>query len=165
MSQEYRPCVGVMVLNDEGHVLVGRRKNKRLVEHVAPDHEWQMPQGGIDEGEEPLHAALRELYEETSIKSVELLAESRDWYSYDLPGESLRKTWRGRYRGQIQRWFAFRFTGQLSEINISTPGGGMHKPEFDAFRWEKIDNLVEMIIPFKRGVYEKVVADFRHLVG
>ena len=163
MNYEYRPCVGIMVLNEEGLVLIGRRKNKRLVEHVAPNFEWQMPQGGIDEGEQPYAAALRELYEETNISSVELLAEAQQWYTYDLPEETVRKSWRGRYKGQIQRWFAFRFTGPSSEINIDRPAGGTSKPEFDAYRWENIDKLVDLIIPFKRPVYEKVVADFTHL--
>ncbi len=163
MNQDYRPCVGVMVLNKAGQVLIGRRKNKRQVEHVAPNFEWQMPQGGIDEGEQPYAAALRELYEETNISSVELLAESPEWYSYDLPVDNVRKVWRGRYKGQIQRWFAFRFTGPVSEIDIDHPAGGAAKPEFDAYRWENIDRLVDLIIPFKRPVYEKVVADFAHL--
>lgn len=162
---DYRQCVGTMVFNKQGQVLIGRRKNKRLVEHVAPDFEWQMPQGGIDEGEAPYAAALRELFEETNISSVKLLAEASDWYAYDLPVDTLRKSWKGRYRGQNQRWFAFLFLGNESEVNIHSPGNGVHKPEFDAYRWEDIDRLPDLIIPFKRPVYEKVVAEFKPLVA
>jgi len=130
----YRPSVGIMLLSPERLVFIGRRRNRRLVEHVAPGHEWQMPQGGIDEGEEPIDAARRELAEETGIHSVEYIAESPEWYSYDLPGDVSRKAWKGRYQGQRQKWFAFRFLGQESEINVEHPAGG-YKPEFDAWRW------------------------------
>ena len=153
-----------MLVNPQGLVFVGRRKNKRQPEHVAPGHEWQMPQGGIDPGEEPYAAALRELREETNVRSVELMAEAPDWYSYDLPNNVARKSWRGGYRGQTQKWFALRFTGEESEIDIHDPGPG-HKPEFDAWRWEDISRLPELIIPFKRQVYEQVVADFAPLIG
>jgi len=147
-----------MLINREGLVFVGRRRNKKLVEHVAPGHEWQMPQGGIDRGEDPYAACLRELHEETNVRSVSLLAEARDWYAYDLPGDVARKAWRGRYNGQIQKWYALRFEGDESEIDVSSPAG--HKPEFDAWRWERMEHLPDLIIPFKRPVYEKVVADF-----
>ena len=160
----YRPCVGVMLVNAEGLVFIGRRRNKRQPEHVAPGHEWQMPQGGIDAGEDPYVAALRELHEETNVRSVSMIAEAPDWYSYDLPNDVARKSWRGGYRGQTQKWFALRFTGDDSEIDIHDPGPG-HKPEFDAWRWEKIERLPELIIPFKRQVYENVVADFAPLIG
>ena len=160
----YRPCVGVMLVNAQGLVFVGRRRNKRQPEHVAPGHEWQMPQGGIDPGEEPYAAALRELHEETNVRSVELIAEAPNWYSYDLPQDVAKKAWRGGYRGQTQKWFALRFTGDESEIDIHDPGPG-HKPEFDAWRWEEISRLPELIIPFKREVYEQVVAAFAPLIG
>lgn len=159
----YRPCVGVMLVNAQGRVFVGRRRNKRQPEHVAPGHEWQMPQGGIDPGEDPYAAALRELHEETNVRSVELIAEAPDWYSYDLPQDVAKKAWRGGYRGQTQRWFALRFTGDESEIDIHDPGPG-HKPEFDAWRWEDVSRLPEMIIPFKRQVYEQVVAALAPLI-
>ena len=159
----YRPCVGVMLVNRQGLVFVGRRRNKRQPEHVAPGHEWQMPQGGIDPGEQPYVAALRELHEETNVRSVELIAEAPAWYSYDLPQDVAKKAWRGGYRGQTQKWFALRFTGDESEIDIHDPGPG-HKPEFDAWRWEDISRLAELIIPFKRQVYEQVVADFAPLI-
>jgi putative (di)nucleoside polyphosphate hydrolase len=160
----YRSCVGVMLLNREGRVFVGRRRSESP-EHVADGYAWQMPQGGIDPGEEPYQAALRELYEETSVRSVTLLAEAPDWYSYDLPPMVAGRAWRGRYRGQTQRWFAFRFEGDEGEINIRQPGGGGHKPEFDEWRWEDMRRLPELIIPFKRPVYEKVVETFGPLVA
>ena len=156
----YRPCVGVMLLNREGLVFIGRRRNKKLVEHVAPGHEWQMPQGGIDEGEEPFAACLRELHEETNVRSAELIAEAPDWYHYDLPRDVAKKSWKGRYQGQRQKWFALRFTGDESEIDINTPAGGAHKAEFDAWRWERMERLPELIIPFKRPVYENVLRAF-----
>ena len=159
----YRPCVGVMLVNRQGLVFVGRRRNKRQPEHVAPGHEWQMPQGGIDPGEQPYVAALRELHEETNVRSVELIAEAPAWYSYDLPQDVAKKAWRGGYRGQTQKWFALRFTGDESEIDIHDPGPG-HKPEFDAWRWEDISRLPELIIPFKRQVYEQGVAGFAPLI-
>ena len=159
---DYRPCVGIMLINRSGLVFVGRRANKALREHVAPGHEWQMPQGGIDDDEDPLQAAFRELQEETSVTSASLIAEAPDWFAYDLPEDIAREAWKGRYRGQRQKWFAFRFEGDDSEINIATPAGG-HKAEFDAWRWEPLANLPGLIIPFKRPVYEKVIAVFGHI--
>ncbi|MEI2735997.1 MAG: RNA pyrophosphohydrolase [Rhodoblastus sp.] len=152
-----------MLVNAQGLVFIGRRRNKRQPEHVAPGHEWQMPQGGIDPGEQPYAAALRELREETNVRSVELIAEAPDWYSYDLPQDVAKKAWRGGYRGQTQKWFALRFTGAESEIDIHDPGPG-HKPEFDAWRWEDVSRLPDLIIPFKRQVYENVVAAFAPLI-
>jgi putative (di)nucleoside polyphosphate hydrolase len=157
----YRPCVGIMLLNRQGLAFVGRRRAKRSDPDVS-DFEWQMPQGGIDEGEEPLAAALRELHEETNVTSAALLAESRDWYSYDLPPEATKR-WTGTYRGQTQRWFALRFTGEEAEIDIERPAGGAHDPEFDAWRWERPSLLPGLIVPFKREVYERVLRDFAHL--
>ena len=147
-----------MLISRAGLVFTGRRKNRRQPEHSAPGFEWQMPQGGIDEGETPYAAALRELREETNVTSARLLAEAADWLTYDLPEDVGRKAWKGRYKGQTQKWFALRFTGAESEIDIASPGG--HKPEFDAWRWERIERLADMIIPFKRAVYEKVAAEF-----
>ncbi|MFT4098654.1 MAG: RNA pyrophosphohydrolase [Rhodoblastus sp.] len=160
----YRPCVGVMLVNAQGLVFIGRRRNKRQPEHVAPGYEWQMPQGGIDPGEDPYAAALRELHEETNVRSVEKIAEAPAWYTYDLPQDVAKKAWRGGYRGQTQKWFALRFTGEESEIDIHDPGPG-HKPEFDAWRWEDVSRLPELIIPFKRQVYEQVVAALAPLIG
>lgn len=161
----YRPCVGLTLFNREGRVFVGRRRSEAGPEHVGDGYAWQMPQGGIDPGEEPYQAALRELYEETSVRSAVLIGEAPEWYSYDLPVRISGRAWKGRYRGQMQLWFAFRFTGEDSEIDILKPGGGRHRPEFDAWRWESIDELTGLIIPFKRPVYEKVVAAFRHLAA
>ena len=158
----YRPCVGIMLVNRAGLVFVGRRSNKALREHVAPGHDWQMPQGGIDRGEDPLAAAIRELREETNVTSASLIAEAPDWYAYDLPGDIAHEAWKGRYAGQRQKWFAFRFEGTESEIDIENPGGG-EKPEFDAWRWENMAQLPSLIIPFKRPVYEQVVAAFAHI--
>jgi putative (di)nucleoside polyphosphate hydrolase len=157
-DKPYRPCVGVMVLNREGHAFIGRRTNGP--EHVDAAHVWQMPQGGIDPDEEPWLAAQRELYEETSIRSIKLLGEAQDWLTYDLPSRVAGEAWKGRYRGQKQKWFAVRFLGADHEINVLAPGGGAHKPEFADWRWEPIDNLPRLIIPFKRKVYEQVVREF-----
>ena len=161
----YRRCVGIMLLNREGRVFIGRRRSEAGPEHVAEGYAWQMPQGGIDPGEDPYAAAVRELYEETNVRSVSLLAEAPEWYSYDLPAHVAGRAWKGRYCGQTQRWFAFRFTGDDREIDIRHPAGGRHRAEFDAWRWETMTKLPELIIPFKRPVYEKVVAAFSHLAA
>jgi putative (di)nucleoside polyphosphate hydrolase len=121
-----------------------------------------MPQGGIDKGEEPLEAAWRELYEETGIKSASLLAEAPDWINYDLPAQLIGIGLKGKYRGQTQRWFAFRFEGSEDEIAINPPPGG-HAAEFDAWEWKRMEELPELIVPFKRDVYLKVVSAFQHL--
>jgi putative (di)nucleoside polyphosphate hydrolase len=160
-SLPYRPCVGTMVLNRDGLVFIGRRTEGP--EHVDLTHVWQMPQGGIDEGEEPYPAALRELAEETSIRSVEKLGEIPDWLHYDLPPELVKHAWKGRYRGQKQKWYALAFTGDDSEIDIVHPAGG-HEPEFVEWRWEPMRNLPDLVIPFKRAVYQRVVDAFAHLV-
>ncbi len=158
----YRRCVGVMLLNAQGQVFVGDRRKDATPEHVGGGFSWQMPQGGIDRGEEPVEAAIRELREETGVTSATLLAEAPDWYAYDLPASIVTGAWRGRYRGQTQKWFAFRFVGDEREINILAPPGG-YRPEFSAWRWEDMDRLPDLIIPFKRDVYRQVVAAFRHL--
>ncbi len=158
----YRPCVGIMVLNRDGKVWVGRRIMEPDSETDGATMLWQMPQGGIDDGEEPLQAARRELYEETGIRSVSLLAEAPGWFTYDLPEEMLGIALKGRYCGQKQKWFAFRFEGEDSEISINPPPGG-HVAEFDAWGWKPMEELPDLIVPFKRPAYEKVVAAFRHL--
>lgn len=156
----YRTCVGMMLLNAQGHVFIGRRAGG--LEHVDEAHVWQMPQGGVDPGEDLWVAAKRELYEETSVKSVELIAEKPDWLVYDIPRTIAGRSWKGRYRGQRQKWFAIRFTGDDSEINVAHPVSG-HKPEFMSWRWEPMENLPELIVPFKRPVYESVVKEFAAL--
>lgn len=152
----YRPCVGIALLNRQGLVFIGRRRTS--LEDSSGQGEWQMPQGGIDDGESAKDAAKRELYEETNVTSIEPLSEIGDWLSYDLPPHLASKGWTQRYRGQTQKWFAFRFTGEDSEINIAAPGG--HKPEFSAWRWEAMERLPELIVSFKRPIYERVVGDF-----
>lgn len=164
-AMPYRDCVGIAVFNHEGNVFVGRRKKDVQWENEdelqAP---WQMPQGGIDKGEEPLPAAMRELYEETGMRSVTLLAEASDWINYDLPRDLVGIALKGKYRGQTQKWFAFRFDGDESEIAINPPPGG-HEAEFDAWAWKPMNELPELIVPFKRKVYDEVVAAFRHLAA
>jgi putative (di)nucleoside polyphosphate hydrolase len=160
-SLPYRDCVGIAVFNAEGNVFIGRRKpdndSEDRSEVEAP---WQMPQGGIDKGEDPLRAALRELQEETSIVTVSLLAEAPEWIYYDLPDEALGIALKGRYRGQRQRWFAFAFTGKDSEIDVLSPGGGKFPAEFDAWRWERLTRTPALIVPFKKDAYDKVVDAF-----
>jgi len=156
----YRTCVGMMLINKEGLVFIGRRASG--IEHVDETHVWQMPQGGVDPGEDTWEAAKRELYEETSVRSVEKLAEIADWLTYDIPRTVAGRAWKGRYRGQRQKWFAMRFTGLDSEINVEHPPHG-HKAEFMGWRWEPMRNLTELIIPFKRPVYDRVVQEFSKL--
>ena len=162
MSQglPYRPCVGVALVNRDGDVFVGHRRRKRA-EHLN-GRAWQMPQGGIDHGEYPLAAAQRELWEETNVRSVELIAELPEWQSYDLPEEA-RAKWSGRYRGQTQKWFLFRFLGSESEIDVLHPAGGRHTAEFDAWRWERFERLPDLVVPFKRKVYKAVAEAFAPL--
>lgn len=159
----YRPCVGVMVLNGAGLVWAGRRIPVGNSEYDGSPKLWQMPQGGIDKGEDPLVAARRELYEETGMRTVTLLAEASRWINYDLPPQLIGIGLKGKYRGQTQRWYAFRFEGDESEIAIDPPPGG-HVAEFDRWAWKPLDELPELIVPFKRAVYEQVIAEFRHLV-
>ncbi|MFS2153535.1 RNA pyrophosphohydrolase [Rhizobium sp. Rhizsp42] len=160
----YRPCVGVMILNRAGLVWAGRRIPAENSEYDGSPQLWQMPQGGIDKGEDPLTAAYRELYEETGMKTVTLLAEAKDWINYDLPPQLIGIGLKGKFRGQTQRWFAFRFDGDESEIAINPPPGG-HSAEFDAWDWKPMAELPELIVSFKRGVYEQVVSEFSHLAG
>jgi putative (di)nucleoside polyphosphate hydrolase len=159
----YRPCVGLTVINRAGLVFIGRRASGP--EHIDETHVWQMPQGGIDDGEDPWPAALRELYEETNIRSVERLGAIDDWLTYDIPREIVGQAWGGKYRGQSQKWFALRFTGEDREIDIATPGGGAHEPEFIAWKWEPLKNLPDLVVPFKRATYERVVREFSRFAG
>lgn len=160
----YRPCVGIALFNAAGRVWTGCRSDVEA-EGEGEGNWWQMPQGGLDEEEDPLKAAFRELYEETSIRSASLIREAPGWFSYDLPADLVGKSWKGRYRGQTQKWFALRFDGDETEIDVLHPGGGKHKAEFVRWRWERLDRLPELIVPFKRGVYEQVVDAFADIAG
>ena len=157
----YRPCVGVALINRAGEAFIGHRKRKRASE-VLDKRSWQMPQGGIDEGEAPIDAARRELWEETGVRSIELVAEMPGWLNYDLP-DGMRGRWSGRFRGQSQKWFLFRFIGDEKEIDVQRPGGGAHDPEFDEWRWERFERLPDLVVPFKREVYRSVAAAFAPL--
>jgi putative (di)nucleoside polyphosphate hydrolase len=163
MDLPYRPCVGVMILNQDGLVWAGRRITEGNTEYSGAPQLWQMPQGGIDKGESAQDAAYRELYEETGIKSVSLLEEAPDWLTYDLPAHMIGTGLKGKFRGQKQRWFAFRFNGTESEIQINPPPGG-HDAEFDQWAWKPMHELPDLIVPFKRDVYLQVVNAFEHLV-
>jgi putative (di)nucleoside polyphosphate hydrolase len=157
----YRPCVGVMLINAHGQVFVGRRADRA----GAPEglgQWWQMPQGGMDEGEDPEAAARRELEEETGVTRARFIGRSRQWYSYDLPPNLLGSAWQGRYRGQTQLWFAARFEGEDSEIDLNPKPG--HEREFDAWRWVPIALLPGLVVQFKRPVYEGVIQEFEPLV-
>jgi putative (di)nucleoside polyphosphate hydrolase len=149
----YRPGVGIMLLNHAGEVFVGRRIDMPAMPA------WQMPQGGIDPGETPFQAALRELREEIGTDKVELLGESQGWLRYDLPAELSRGIWGGRYRGQQQKWFAFRFTGRDDDIDIAR-----ENPEFSAWQWAPYESLPDLIVPFKRTLYRRLLEEFRPLV-
>lgn len=154
----YRPCVGVMVINRDGLVWAGRRIPEENSEYDGSPQLWQMPQGGIDKGETPEAAALRELWEETGVTAdlVAPVAVLPGVLRYDLPPELLGKVWKGRYRGQEQHWFLFRFLGRDEQIDIAT-----EHPEFSEWRWLRADEVLAAIVPFKRAVYEAVIAGFR----
>lgn len=160
----YRPCVGMMVLNREGLVWVGHRISEPDGEMAGSKQLWQMPQGGIDKGEDPLLAARRELYEETGMETLDLVAEAPGWINYDLPDHLVGIVWKGKYRGQTQKWFVFRFLGDPGEIRVNPPPGG-HAAEFDRWDWRSMDDLSGLVVPFKKKVYDEVVAAFRHLAG
>lgn len=158
----YRPCVGVMLLNKDGKVWIGKRDDGRGDSDY--EYAWQMPQGGIDKGEDPKAAALRELYEETSVKSVSVIGEIEGWLTYDYPPEVRAASRRGKHMGQAQKWYALRFEGDESEINVLTPPDG-HSAEFSTWKWEDAAKLPDLIVPFKRQVYQRVVDGFADLVS
>lgn len=148
----YRPGVGLMLFNADGRIFVARRID-------MPSEAWQMPQGGIDKNEDPRRAALRELKEEVGTDQAEIVAESRHWRPYELPAELQGVLWRGRYRGQRQKWFLLRFTGADGDIDIAT-----EHPEFLEWKWVELPEVARLIVPFKRAVYEEVVAEFGPLI-
>ncbi len=148
----YRPCVGILLLNRAGQVFVAERRD-------TPGA-WQMPQGGIDEGEDPAAAARRELREEIGTDKASILAEAREWLRYDLPPELIPTVWGGRYRGQSQKWFAMRFEGDDADIELD----GHEEPEFDAWRWVDPEEVPALIVEFKRPVYERVLGEFAPLL-
>lgn len=156
-ARPYRLGVGAVLLNDRGQVWMGRR-----LARVSPalSHPWQLPQGGLDKGEDPRQAVLRELEEETGTAKAEIIAETSRWLTYDLPEDLRNVAWKGRYRGQKQKWFALRFTGTDGDIDINADA----KPEFDAWRWGEMTELPDLIVPFKRPLYRELLTEFQHLV-
>ena len=147
-SLPYRPCAGIMMINADNNIFVGKRID-------MPSEHWQMPQGGIDKGEDPLAAARRELLEEVGTDKIELLDSIDDWLTYDLPNHLLGKVWKGKYRGQSQKWYLFRFTGTDSDINIET-----EHPEFSDWKWTNPEKLIEEIVPFKKEIYSIIAKRF-----
>lgn len=147
-SLPYRPCVGMMVVSKDRKVFVGQRLDTRA-------EAWQMPQGGIDEGEEPAQAVMRELQEEVGTDAAEIVASSQGWFDYDLPEHLVPQLWGGKYRGQRQKWFLLRFTGVDADIRIDTA----HQ-EFAAWQWASLADVPRLIVPFKRKLYEQVIAEF-----
>ena len=152
MEKGYRKCVGMMILNDDNKILVGKR-----MDH--PSGHWQMPQGGIDENENPEEAVWREMHEEIGTKNAKMIKKSAHWINYEIPSETLKTLpWGDKFIGQTQKWFAFRFKGSDEEINVSTVN-----PEFSEWRWTNHNLLVENIVPFKRNTYKIILDEFKDL--
>ena len=151
LNLPYRPCVGIMLFNQDGKVFVGKRIDQTV-------EGWQMPQGGIDKGETPAEAVLRELQEEVGTDKAEIIGEMEDWVTYDLPPHLVGVAFHGKYRGQRQKWFALRFTGSDADINLAA-----HEPEFSTFQWVSLAALPGLIVPFKRETYRAVIAAFQNL--
>jgi len=148
LERPYRPGIGLVLLNDRGLAFVAQRID-------TPGNAWQFPQGGIDEGEDPRQTALREMKEEIGTDKAEILAESIDWIAYDLPPEIADKSWKGRFRGQKQKWFCARFTGSDTDIDLDT-----EHPEFARWQWMDLAEVPALIVGFKRALYDQVVAEF-----
>ena len=152
MTDKYRKCVGMMILNSNKEILVGRR-----LDH--PSGYWQMPQGGIDDNENPKEAVWREMLEEIGTNKAELIKISNQWINYDIPSETLRTLpWGDIYIGQTQKWFAFLFLGEDNDINVGTDN-----PEFSEWKWTRMDSIVDSIVPFKRDVYAKILEEFKDI--
>ena len=152
MTDKYRKCVGMMILNSNKEILVGRR-----LDH--PSGYWQMPQGGIDDNENPKDAVWREMMEEIGTNKAELIKISNQWINYDIPSETLRTLpWGDIYIGQTQKWFAFLFLGEDNDINVGTDN-----PEFSEWKWARMDSIVDSIVPFKRDVYAKILEEFKDI--
>ena len=151
-ERPYRPCVGIFLLNESGHVFAGRRIDSRA-------EAWQLPQGGIDLGESAIEACMREMKEEIGTDAAILLQEHDEWLNYDIPLPLADKLWHGQYRGQKQRWMALRFTGHDSDIDIAT-----ELPEFCEWKWLEPEKLVALAVPFKRDVYRTVLNSFSTLI-
>jgi putative (di)nucleoside polyphosphate hydrolase len=147
----YRPCAGIMLLNNQNQVFVAKRIDTAV-------EAWQMPQGGIDQGEDPKEAAIRELEEETGIRDTQVIAEYEGWLTYDLPDELYGKVWKGKFGGQTMKWYVMRFNGNENDINIETA-----HPEFSEWKWTEISNLPDMIVPFKKDIYQKLADKFSYL--
>ena len=152
-ERPYRPCVGICLVNDEGLIFAGKRIDNRA-------EAWQMPQGGIDEGEDAITACFREMAEEIGTDKAELLAEYPDWLDYDIPEPLANKLWDGTYRGQSQKWMLLRYQGTDADINIETD-----IPEFEQWQWMSPDKLVELCVPFKKDVYRALMTEFEPHFG
>ena len=153
MNKSYRKCVGMMILNNTNEILVGKR-----IDH--PSGFWQMPQGGIDEHENPEEAVWREMIEEIGTNNVTLIKTSNQWLNYDIPNDTLKTLpWGHKYKGQTQKWFAFKFTGKDEDINVGTTN-----PEFSEWKWINYQDIVDKIVPFKRSVYSKILKEFEELI-
>ena len=150
-QRPYRHCVGIFLLNQHGQVFAGRRIDSRA-------EAWQMPQGGIDPGETPIDACMREMREEIGTNNAVLIKEHSEWLNYDIPLPLANRLWQGQYKGQKQKWMALRFAGSDADINIATP-----EPEFCEWRWLPAADLINLAVPFKRGVYERILAEFGDL--
>ncbi len=163
-SKPYRPNVGIALFDAQGRVLIARRFKDDGPEIILPGHEWQMPQGGIDADEDPRPAAIRELYEETGVTSIAHLGETPDWLAYDFPPYDGPPHRLSVFRGQRQKWFAFRFLGDEREIVVADVRNDQPQ-EFDAWRWEPLENVAALVVPFRRAVYEAVAKAFARFAG